>query len=174
MGEVASPGSPSWTLDVFLRASADVYRYISRLTGGDEQLTEDIVQETFIALMRHQRVAGDVEVGVGWLMTTARHRLIDHVRSCRREQARVERHAVGEQLDVPPIDFGTISADQVRWMLGQLPLRERVALALHTVDGLSVAEVARLLDRSVEATTSLLARARRRLRALVLEAADDR
>lgn len=174
MGEVFPPDSQSGMLDFFLDAADEVHRYISRLTGGDEQLTEDIVQETFIALMRHHRSDDAAEMRVGWLMTTARHRLIDHVRSRQREKARIERHAAGEPLDIPPIDFGSISADQARWMLAQLPLRERVALSLHTLDGMSVAEVAGLLDRSIEATTSLLARARRRLRALVLEAADER
>ena len=72
MGEVFSPGSPSGMLDGFLRASGEVHRYISRLTGGDEQLTEDIVQETFIALMRHHRAGSDAELGVGWLMITDR------------------------------------------------------------------------------------------------------
>jgi hypothetical protein len=32
------------TLDFFRLVADDVHRYISRLTGGDVQLTEDIVQ----------------------------------------------------------------------------------------------------------------------------------
>jgi RNA polymerase sigma-70 factor, ECF subfamily len=174
MSRVSCVDSPEGMLEFFLSASEEVHRYVSRLTGGDQQLTEDIVQETFIALMLHHRAGNDAVMGVGWLMTTARNRLIDHVRSRLRERVRIERHTAGDELDVPPIDLATISADQARWMLAQLPLRERVALALHTLDGQSVAEVAVLLDRSVEATTSLLARARRRLRSVVLETSNGR
>ena len=173
MGEVFPVDSPGGMLEFFLRASDDVHQYVSRLTGGDEQLTEDIVQETFIALLRHHRAGDDAVMRVGWLITTARNQLIDHARSQQRERARIARHVAGKEFDVPAIDFASISVAQARWMLAQLPVWERLALALHTVDGLSVAEVAVLLDRSVEATTSLLARARRRLRALMVETADE-
>jgi len=171
MGEQFAVDSREGMLAFFVHASEEVHRYISRLTGGDQALTEDIIQETFIALMRHHRAGDDAVMRVGWLMTTARHRLIDHVRANQRDQVRIQRHTAGEPVDEPAIDLGTISAEQARWMLAQLPLRERVALALHTLEGMSVAEVAAALDRSVEATTSLLARARRRLRASMLEAA---
>ncbi len=173
MGEAFSVGSPTGMLEFFLDVSDEVYRYVSRLTGGDEQLTEDVLQETFITLMRHQRTGDDSVMRVGWLMTTARHRLIDQVRSRQRDRERVERQITGEPLELAPIDVGSVSANQARWMLSQLPETERVALALHTIEGMSIAEVAAHIDRSVDATTSLLARARRRLRSLMTEHADD-
>jgi RNA polymerase sigma-70 factor (ECF subfamily) len=172
VGEGLGADPAGGQLDLFLRAANDVHRYISRLTGGDRQLTEDIVQETFIAMFRHQKSRPDLEVGVGWLMTAARNRLIDHVRSRQRDQARVERHAASESRDVLPIDAAAISDERARWMLAQLPEYERVALALHVVDGMSIADVATHLGRTVDATTSLLSRARRRLRALALEMSD--
>jgi len=168
-GHGSSVDSDRGMLEFFLRAADDVHRYISRLTGGDEQLTEDIVQETFIALMRHRRDGDDAVMGVGWLMQTARHRLIDHVRASQRDSARIERHVVGEPMDESAFEYRSISADQARWMLAQLPLNERIALALQAVDEMTIAEIAAALDRSIDATTSLLARARRRLRALQLE-----
>jgi RNA polymerase sigma-70 factor (ECF subfamily) len=60
-----------------------------------------------------------------------------------------------------------LSAARARALLAALPDQERWALSLQVVDELTVAEVAELLGRSLEATTSLLARARRRLRAVV-------
>ena len=161
------------TLEFFRLVADDVHRYISRLTGGDVQLTEDIVQETFVALLRQRRNAPDVTIGVGWVMTAARNRLIDHIRSRQRERARLEHHAVGEVLDAPALDYAAVSADQARWLLRCLPEQERTALALHTVDQLSIAEVATLIGRSVEATTSLIARARRRLRNVLRELRDE-
>src|SRR5688572_20642622 len=148
VGERFSVNSPSGMLDFFVHASDEVHRYISRLTGGDESLTEDIVQDTFVTLLRHHRSGDDSVMSVGWLITAARHRLIDHVRSLQREQARLERAAAGVPHEMPPIEPGSISSDQARWMLSQLPIHERVALAMHTLDGMSVAEVADELDRS--------------------------
>jgi RNA polymerase sigma-70 factor (ECF subfamily) len=107
-------------------------------------------------------------------MTTARNRLIDHVRSRSRERIRMERHAPPEHDEVASPDYGTLSAEQARWLLGRLPEHERIALALHTVDQLSLAEVAELIGRSLEATTSLVARARRRLRTVLNEVPDER
>src|SRR5262245_60414086 len=127
-------GTPSGMLDYFLRASADVHRYVSRLTGGDVQLTEDIVQETFIALFRHHRAGDDAVMEIGWLIRTARNRLIDHYRSRGRDQARMERHVAGAELESPGADFSAVTADQARWLLAQLPPQERLALGLHTVD----------------------------------------
>ncbi len=45
-------------------------------------------------------------------------------------------------------------------VLAQLPAAQRAALVLRHLDGLSVPEVARTLERSVEAVESLLARGR--------------
>jgi RNA polymerase sigma-70 factor, ECF subfamily len=147
-----------------------VHRYVSRLTGGDRQLTEDIVQDAFFALVRQARQGTLVEVDPGWIMTTARSRFIDHVRAVDRERQRLERHdrerseMPDEWTDPEPV---TASAERATAMLADLPDSERWALALQVVDGLTVAEIAALLGRSIEATTSLLARARRRLRSRV-------
>ena len=165
--------SPSAMLEFFLRSAEEVHRYVGRLTGGDVALTEDIVQETFIALLRHAREGTDVTMHDGWLMTAARCRFIDHLRSRHRESARVRRHLAGEMFESPDPDFGAVSTDQARWLLARLPVQERLALSLHTVEEYSVAEVAELIGRSLQATTSLLARARRRLRVLLLEAPDE-
>jgi RNA polymerase sigma-70 factor, ECF subfamily len=169
MNEVFRVDSPSGALDFFLHAADDLHRYVSRLTGGDLELTEDIVQETFIALLRHPREGRDALMQPGWLMTTARNRFIDHMRSRHRELLRLERHASREPAGSQEFEIAFVSAEQARWMLASLPPHERLALALHSVDGLPVSDVAAAIGRTVEATTSLLARARRRLRAMMME-----
>jgi DNA-directed RNA polymerase specialized sigma24 family protein len=47
--------------------------------------------------------------------------------------------------------------------LGELPTNQHAALVLRYLDGYSTKDVARALKRSVKATESLLARARRNL-----------
>jgi RNA polymerase sigma-70 factor (ECF subfamily) len=51
--------------------------------------------------------------------------------------------------------------------LAELPEHYRRAIVLHHIEGLSIAEVARRLDRSPQATNSLLARALVKLRSLM-------
>src|SRR6185295_8588773 len=81
--------------------SSEVHRYVSRLTGGDRQLTEDIVQDAFFALVRQSRRGLLIEVEPGWIMTTARNRFIDHVRSCERERRRLDanQRSIGDEDD---------------------------------------------------------------------------
>lgn len=162
-------------IDFFRHVSTDVHRYVSRLTGGDRQLTEDIVQDAFFSLIRQSRNGLLIEVEPGWIMTTARNRFIDHVRSVGRETRRVEAYrgtlGDGAARGWRDTEAGVLSADRASALLAAIPEQERWALSLQVVDELSVAEVAELLGRSVEATTSLLARARRRLRTIV--EADD-
>jgi RNA polymerase sigma-70 factor, ECF subfamily len=167
--------TPEGVIAFFRSMSSEVHKYVSRLTGGDRQLTEDIVQDAFFALVRQSRSGLLIEVEPGWIITTARNRFIDHVRACDRERRRLDanQRTIGDEVDCGwrDTEAGVLSAARATALLASLPDQERWALSLQVVDELSVAEVAGLLGRSVEATTSLLARARRRLR-MVVEADD--
>ena len=103
------------------------------------------------------------EVTVAWLVGVARHKLVDHWRRAARERRNL---AVAERLtdgvDDPweeHLDTATVHA-----ALAHLSAHQRAALTLRYLDGLSVAEVAEHLDRTVHATETLLARARAALR----------
>lgn len=132
-----------------------LYRAAGRLTGGDRERTDDLVQEVYLSLVRAARTGALTEVGLGWLMTSVRHRYFDRVRSEARDDRRLQ--LVWSQ----PVAAAEEPAD-----LSGLPERERVALVLRYLDDLPVAEVASLMELSVHATESLLARARRRARML--------
>jgi RNA polymerase sigma-70 factor (ECF subfamily) len=148
--------------------AGEVHRFLSRLTGGDEALTEDLMQDVFVTALRRTADGRSNEIGLAWLLTVARSRFIDHVRTAssrsRREQTDARKSAAGWVH----VDAHVASADQARWMLAQLSEVERTALALAVVDGMPVEELAEVLGRSIDATHSLLARARRRLR-LIME-----
>jgi len=167
--------TPDGVIEFFRHVSSDVHRYVSRLTCGDRQLTEDIVQDAFFALVRQSQNGLISDVEPGWIMTTARNRFVDHVRANYREARRLDAYrdtiGDGEVRGWRDTEAGVLSADRARTLLAALPDRERWALSLQVVDELTIAEVAALLGRSIDATTSLLARARRRLRA-VMEADD--
>ncbi|MEN9643560.1 MAG: hypothetical protein RL238_229 [Actinomycetota bacterium] len=144
---------------LYERTLVDVHRYASRLCGGDRARTEELVQETYLALVRHARSNPTEPIGIGWLMVTCRHRFIDDERSQQRRRHRetvvaLERPVVAEAS----ADSGVLGA------LATLPAMQCAALVLRYVDDLPVDEVAREIGKSVRATESLLVRARTALR----------
>jgi len=95
---------------------------------GDRTLAEDLTSEVFLAA-----VAAGGDVGLPWLVGTARHKLVDHWR----RRARDER--VAEVVEQPhdPWD-AELDALRAREVLAALGPHHRAALVLRHVDGLPV------------------------------------
>lgn len=143
-------------LDLYERAFPDVYSYVASRVG-DRGAAEDVTQEVFVAGARHVALGNDVDVG--WLKTVARNKLIDHWRARARDDRKLALAYSAEPT--PTADSGSPpDADRVTQVLADLNPTYRAALVLRHLDGLSVPEVAELLDRSVEATEQVLSRAR--------------
>jgi RNA polymerase sigma-70 factor, ECF subfamily len=147
-----------------------VYRYLFRGTAGDVQLAEELTQATFEIAVRAFGQGHHEALEPAWLQTVARSRLIDHYRRARREKAKLTLIASRRQGEVD-LAGGIVAAD-AQAALEAIGAEHRLALMLRYIDDLSVADVARLLDRSVRATESLLARARTALRAAYEEQCD--
>jgi len=146
-------------LALYDRALPQVYGYlISRCF--ERSLAEDLTSETFLAAAKTQT---DAPLTVGWLIGVARHKLADHWRWHARQQRLLA--AVGGSLSEPEDPWDVeLEVMRTREVLAQLAPQHRVALTLRYLDGLSVPEVASILDRTVHATETLLVRARREFR----------
>ena len=144
---------------VYERSLDDVYRYASRLTGGDRIRTDDLVQETYLGVLR---AGTGADATTSYLITACRHRFLDQLRSERRRRSREERAAPPDET--PPVDPAAVEAGHAVDALAALSDEHRVALVLRYVDDLTVADVARELGRDVRAAESLLVRARNALR----------
>jgi RNA polymerase sigma-70 factor (ECF subfamily) len=144
----------------------DVYRYASRLTGGDRVRTDELVQETYLGVMRRlgSETATSVEPTRAYLIVACRNRFLDQLRSERRRRRREQRAATTDRA-IDPIDTTDLDGGRATTALGSLSDARRAALVLRYVDDLTVAQVADELGRSLSATESLLARARNELRA---------
>lgn len=147
---------------IYHLALPQVYGYL--LTRcGNSAVAEDLTAETFMAAVsatREQRVA---EVNVAWLVGVARHKLADHWRRTFREQRKlVVAESRGGDVDDPW--EARLDAEAVHAALFRLSPHHRIALTLRYMDGLSVAEIAEQLDRTVHGTETLLVRARAALR----------
>ena len=164
-----APGSaPDDVVACYRGTVREVHRYLSKLTAGDRALTEDLTQETYLAMVRALPGTGPSVLALPWLMTTARRAFLQRLRAGGREERRQTR-AGSPVLHPVGADQAVIAADEARRLLRTLPTDQRVAIVLRYADELPVAEVARLLGRSVSATESLLARATAALRRAVDE-----
>jgi RNA polymerase sigma-70 factor (ECF subfamily) len=158
----------------YAEALPRVYGYFLSRCGAEIALAEDLTQETFLAAVAELRRGCAVVTPLPWVLGIARHKLLDHFRRQRRTgwtmvswESAVD--DTDETLIVPDDDAGR---DRAIATLARVPSPQREALILHYLDGLSVAEVAALLERSISATTSLLARGRVSFRQALAEARD--
>jgi RNA polymerase sigma-70 factor, ECF subfamily len=139
------------------------FRYLARITG-DRALTEDLVQEVMLSVARDLANGRSPRHEGAWIVTVARNRLLNHVRSSQRADAR-EAKATDRSTGFG-LPAETVATERARTLLDKLPLEQRTAVALRHLDGYSVPEIASHLGRSVEATESLIARGVRTLRSL--------
>jgi RNA polymerase sigma-70 factor (ECF subfamily) len=149
-------GSEAGVLACYDAATDEVYRYARRI-AGDPDVARDLLQDAFLELVRQARAGSIERVSVGWLITAVRHRYLNTVRADNRERRRLELVSARLAPDDEPGDL----PDE---LLAPMSERERVAVVLRYVDGLSVREVGDELGLGVRATESLLARAKARVR----------
>ena len=135
----------------------EIYRAALRLTRYDRVQAEDLVQDTFVRLVRAARSGHVTRVGIGWMMTTLRRRHFDTLRSTRRERRR-HRLFRQEQTHLPVFTEQPGSLE----LLDGLSKREQSALVLRYVDNLPVADVAHAMHTTIRATESLLQRAKKK------------
>ncbi|WP_081771787.1 RNA polymerase sigma factor [Paraburkholderia nodosa] len=137
---------------------------------GDHSEAEDVAQEAFVRIWKQAPTwrTGEAKFDT-WLHRVALNLCYDRLRG-RREETVADVHAVSEPAPDPAgspdqqIEARTRD-ERVRAALAALPVRQREALVLTYYQELSNLEAASLMDISVDALESLLARARRTLRA---------
>lgn len=139
---------------------------IARGILRDPAEAQDVAQEAFLRLWRH---AGELELGSGgvkpWLRRVVSNMCIDRMRASRNTTVvdevpdRAEPATQGLALEEQDL------AARVRGALDALPDRQRQALTLFHFEGLSQLEICDVLSVSEDAVESLLARARRSLKA---------
>lgn len=152
-------------------AAALTRRLVPRLVAyagrmlNDRAEAEDVAQE---AMLRLWKIAPDWRQGeakvTSWLYRVATNLCIDRQRR-RRRQAPLE--AAGDPADARPgAEEALTDTDRARALqaaLDALPERQRQAVVLRHLEGLSNPEVAAIMDIGVEAVESLTARGKRAL-----------
>ncbi len=152
-----------WLLD---DVAPIVYGFVFARVGGDETAAEDLLQETLLEAVRGAGgFRGEASVST-WMCAIARRRLARYYESERRaELARRSLRLVDDPLasSAPGAELVECQDEVVR-ALGRLPALQRQVLVLKYIEGLSVVDIARQVNRNRVQVQSLLQRGRDGLR----------
>lgn len=164
-------GDPAAARALTQRLLPRLLSYAARLLGGDRAEAEDVAQET---LLRLWRVAPDWRQGEAkvstWAYRVATNLCTDWLRA-----RRVRRPVTLDEAPELPseaADAETRLMEQDRHAaltaaLAQLPDRQREAVVLRHIEGLTNPEIAAVMDIGVEAVESLTARGKKGLALLL-------
>jgi RNA polymerase sigma-70 factor (ECF subfamily) len=129
--------------------------------SGDDDGAADAVQEAFVQLWRHWDEVRFYEDPVGWVRRVAINRAFNRRRSLARRTAALLRFAEDRQAKSAVREQ---SDPAILTAFRALPERQRLAMSLHYVDDLSVAEVAQAMGVSEGSVKQHLHRGRETMR----------
>ena len=161
--KAAAAGSHAAFAEIASRHYQPVYRLAWRMTNGAAD-AEDMAQEAFVKLWKNPSQVREAGALKGWLMRVVANAVIDRSRKPR-SGALDDAPEVADPQARPdaPLDRAQ-AARLVDARIAELPERQRLALSLVYFEGLNNIEAAAVLEVSVDALESLLARARRGLK----------
>ena len=168
----AQAGDMSAFSELFDRYYDVVYRYVL-FRMNDRTLAEDITQETFLRALR--RISSVTYQGrdIGaWFVTIARNLIFDHVKSSR---YRLE-STTSDIVELSPSTHGPeqqvldmATNEELLRCIRKLNDDQQECISLRFLQGLSVAETAKIMNRNEGAVKALQHRAVRRLHQLLPE-----
>jgi RNA polymerase sigma-70 factor (ECF subfamily) len=168
----AQAGDMNAFSELFDRYYDVVFRYVL-FRMNDRTLAEDITQETFLRALR--RITSVTYQGrdIGaWFVTIARNLIFDHVKSSR---YRLE-STTSDIVELSPSTHGPeqqvldlATNEELLRCVRKLNADQQECISLRFLQGLSVAETAKIMDRNEGAVKALQHRAVRRLAQLLPE-----
>jgi RNA polymerase sigma-70 factor, ECF subfamily len=153
--------------DVFRAERARVLATTIRACNGDFELAEEAVQDAFEAALSRWPSEGLPAEPRGWLVSVARHKVVDQIRRNVKLRA-----IVGEQPAAPEADelreTPAVADDRLRLIFTcchpALAPESQIALTLRTLGGLTTEEIARAFLTSPVTMAQRLVRAKTKIR----------
>ncbi|MHB1952052.1 MAG: RNA polymerase sigma factor, partial [Acidiferrobacteraceae bacterium] len=154
------------------RARPRLYR-VAYSWCRNASLADDVVQETLIKALRHQRQLRDPGAMDAWLFSILANCYRDHFRRQKEEEDIDEMELPGDAT--PETEHGENEVVRlVRAAIMRLPEGQRQVLTLVDLEGLSYEEVAKVLSIPTGTVMSRLCRGRRLLKQLLLPVLSQR
>ncbi|MEM7718233.1 MAG: RNA polymerase sigma factor [Pseudomonadota bacterium] len=158
------------------RLAPRLFAYAARVLN-DRAEAEDVVQDTMMRLwkMAPDWRQGDAQVST-WAYRVAVNLCTDRLRR-RKTRGQVDIDSIAE----PEADLQSAveqitekdRADALQGALATLPERQRQAVVLRHIEGLSNPDIARIMDIGIEAVESLTARGKRALKDALIGRKDE-
>lgn len=147
--------------------STTLYRVAYSVTRNASE-AEDVVQETFLRVLRHKNKLAELRDPRVWLVRIAWNLVLDRKR---RSKSRPETQDIEDVVRIlPATDLSAdkaMIADQqharILRLIDELPAKEREVLLLSAVEELSTVQIAMVLDTTESTVRSRIFRARREL-----------
>jgi RNA polymerase sigma-70 factor (ECF subfamily) len=165
----------------FRREFSRLVAALSRRVGARNlEAVEDAAQAALVAALETWTVSGLPDSPPAWLSQVAQNHLTDDLRRRARQGSLLERYGPGPAEDepaAPPVSLsGDVPDDLLRMLFvccdESIPVESQIVLALRTLGGFDVREIAERLFTTEANVYKRLARARSRLRELPLEVDD--
>jgi RNA polymerase sigma-70 factor (ECF subfamily) len=139
---------------------SEVYRYVLYRVG-DQILAEDIASDVFIRLLEAVKIGRGPDSNLkGWLIGTASHVVMDHLR---KKYRRPEEEIPESFPDLTPSPSSEVDQREqnnlVRGAYSKLTVEQQDVLALRFGQGYSLEETASRMDKNVNAVKALQFRA---------------
>jgi RNA polymerase sigma-70 factor, ECF subfamily len=147
----------------FRQHEQDIFAYLWRMTG-EEQAAYDLSQETFVRAWQHYSRISGYDRPRAWLFRVATNLALNYLRDRGSHPDVVIEHELEEGLAGSDPAWHVVERDQVRETLLALSAKQRAALVLREVHGLTCEEVAHALGISRDAAKMLVCRAREQFR----------
>lgn len=141
-----------------------LYGYLARRIGGNRELTEDIVQESYLRALDNWNRKDAPDSPMAWLKRVARNILVDYLRQKRwdRQMDSNPRPDAGRRTQEDPI-----RSLEVFSAISSLGRKKAKILEAFYYEGMSVREIASEMAISERAVEGHLRRARRSLKSLL-------
>jgi RNA polymerase sigma-70 factor, ECF subfamily len=143
--------------------------YFIRQLVSQEQDARDILQQTWLRVLRGIRSLKDPQCLTPWLYQVARHAAFTHARLQSAYRAALEDHPGVDQACEDQEPFALEKAEQVHVALQKLSLPHREVLTLYFLEDLSIGEIADVVGTQPGTIKSRLYYARQALRKILGE-----
>lgn len=145
---------------VYDRYFPEIYRY-ARYRLGDETLAEDLASEVFVRMLEATRSGGGPRENLrGWLIGTANHMVIDHLRNSYRRPVEPLSESLVSESPSPGEEMEQHEHNcSLHLCLVRLTNEQQHVLALRFGQGYSLEETAAVMKKNVNAVKALQYRA---------------
>ena len=149
----------------FYERNAAALRSYLRYSCRDRALADDLLQESFLRMLRIELPDLEEPELRSYLYKTARSVMIDHFRKTQRDR----KLADGMATEHPPVTGPPELPLDMQRALGELKERDQQLLWLAYVEGMSHREIAGIIEVNEKSVRVLLLRARERMRKVLAD-----